>query len=70
MERYNFFRGYRCPRCDGDTDIFRDERSETVGWVCTDDCTAVGFGFQSRRLARIGLREYRDQFDDSPGDFR
>lgn len=56
---YTFRWGFECPRCGGDTDVFADDESDTYGWVCRDrDCRAVGFGFGSRRAARVGLREF------------
>ena len=71
MVRYSFYRGYRCPRCDGDTDVFRDPGTQRYGWICPDsDCLAVGFGFRSRRRARIGLREYRERFEHRRREYR
>ncbi|MFC5971498.1 hypothetical protein ACFPYI_09165 [Halomarina salina] len=71
MARYDFYRGYRCPRCDDDTDVFRDPETGTFGWVCPkSDCDAIGFGFQSRRRARIGLREYRERFGNRSREYR
>lgn len=65
MVRYNFLRGYECPRCDADTEIFTDPGTGTYGWICPEEgCQAIGFGFGSRRQARIGLREYRERFVD------
>ncbi|MDS0298991.1 hypothetical protein NDI76_09555 [Halogeometricum sp. S1BR25-6] len=63
-----FLWGFACPRCGGDTDVFVDERSATYGWICPEsDCTAVGFGFESRRAARVGLRAYLDDGPDGRG---
>lgn len=71
MSTHSFIRGYACPQCDGDTDIFYDRRSGTCGWICPkDDCQAVGFGFRGRRSARIGLRKYRERFGDQQQEFR
>lgn len=59
-----FLWGFACPRCGGDTDVFVDAESETYGWICPEaDCVSVGFGFESRRAARVGLRTY---LDDGP----
>ena len=72
MSAYSFSRGYKCPRCDGETEIFYD-RGETVrcGWVCPkDDCHAVGFGFRGRRSARIGLREFREEVANEHREYR
>ncbi|OIB56772.1 hypothetical protein BBD46_16350 [Natrialba sp. SSL1] len=55
--------GWCCPRCERDVSVTRDPRSETFVWACPDEeCPAVGFGFQSRRRARIALREYRERY--------
>lgn len=55
--------GWECPRCDADVPVVRDPDSETFCWACpTDDCPSVGFGFTSRRRARIALREYREAY--------
>lgn len=71
MVEYSFTRGYRCPRCDGETDIFYDRGTGTCGWVCPEDgCQAIGFGFRGRRSARIGLREYRERFEDSRREYQ
>jgi hypothetical protein len=71
MARYDFYRGYSCPRCDGDTDVFRDPGTGRFGWFCPKpDCRAVGFGFRSRRSARIGLREYRERFEGHRREYR
>ena len=57
--------GWQCPRCNADVPVTRDPDSETFRWECpTDDCPAVGFGFASRRRARIALREYREAYQD------
>lgn len=59
---FTFLWGFDCPRCGADTDVFADDESETYGWVCPKrDCRAVGFGFESRRAARIGLREFTER---------
>lgn len=59
---YRFLWGFDCPRCGDDTDVFTDDATDTYGWVCpTDDCRAVGFGFESRGAARRGLREFREE---------
>jgi len=60
--RYTFRRGYDCPRCESDTEVFTDDATDSFGWICPDDgCQAIGFGFRTRRAARIGLREYRER---------
>lgn len=57
--------GWDCPRCDRQTKVRRDPGSDTFRWVCPEEtCPAVGFGFSSRRRARIGLREYREREED------
>ena len=63
---YTFLWGFDCPRCGGDTDVFADDATDTYGWVCPrTDCRAVGFGFESRRAARRGLREYHERHSTS-----
>ncbi|WP_049926907.1 hypothetical protein [Halopiger goleimassiliensis] len=55
--------GWRCPRCNTDVPVSRDPDSETFYWECPrEGCPTVGFGFTSRRRARIGLREYRERY--------
>lgn len=55
--------GWCCPRCEEDVPVIRDPHSQTFRWECqTNDCPAVGFGFSSRRRARLGLLEYREAF--------
>ncbi|WP_083867292.1 hypothetical protein [Natrialba taiwanensis] len=55
--------GWCCPRCESDVPVRKDPRSETFRWECPDEsCPAVGFGFTSRRRARIALREYRERY--------
>ncbi|WP_440764982.1 hypothetical protein [Natronorubrum sp. DTA7] len=55
--------GWTCPRCNADVPVHRDDDSETFRWECpVDDCPSVGFGFKSRRRARIALREYREAY--------
>ncbi|RQG99065.1 hypothetical protein EA472_15585 [Natrarchaeobius oligotrophus] len=55
--------GWCCPRCDRDVIVSDDPASETFRWECpTEGCRAVGFGFRSRRRARIALREYRERY--------
>ncbi|MEY7851407.1 hypothetical protein AB7C87_19660 [Natrarchaeobius sp. A-rgal3] len=54
--------GWTCPRCNADADVERDPSSKTFRWVCSENpCPAVGFGFTSRRRARIALRDYRNR---------
>ncbi len=54
--------GWDCPRCDRATDVRRDPLTETFRWECPDEtCPAVGFGFTSRRRARLGLRQFRER---------
>ncbi|MFC4437383.1 MULTISPECIES: hypothetical protein [Natrialbaceae] len=55
--------GWRCPRCGTDVSVGRDSETETFRWECAEDgCLAVGFGFASRRRARIALRDYRERY--------
>ncbi|RKD98219.1 hypothetical protein ATJ93_1224 [Halopiger aswanensis] len=57
--------GWQCPRCDADATVTKDPRTETFLWACPEEsCPAVGFGFTSRRKARIALREYRERYND------
>ncbi|QRV15149.1 hypothetical protein JMJ58_19935 [Haloterrigena salifodinae] len=57
--------GWECPRCDTDVSVARDPGSETFHWVCpTEDCPSVGFGFTSRRRARLALREYHEAYQN------
>ncbi|WP_121744743.1 hypothetical protein [Natronorubrum halophilum] len=57
--------GWQCPRCDADVPVDSDPHSETFYWACpVDDCPSVGFGFSSRRRARIALREYREAYQN------
>ncbi|MFC6719540.1 hypothetical protein ACFQGT_13870 [Natrialbaceae archaeon GCM10025810] len=57
--------GWKCPRCDAKTRIKRDPSTRTYRWECVRDaCPAVGFGFVSRRRARIALREFRRRNED------
>lgn len=57
--------GWECPRCDTDVEIETHDESGTYGWACPDDhCPAIGFGFSSRRRARIALREYRERYQN------
>ncbi|ELY57382.1 hypothetical protein [Natronolimnohabitans innermongolicus] len=57
--------GWECPRCDADVSVSRDPQSETFLWACpTEGCPSVGFGFSSRRRARIALRELRESYQD------
>ncbi|ADB60777.1 hypothetical protein Htur_1892 [Haloterrigena turkmenica DSM 5511] len=57
--------GWQCPRCDADVPVTRDAGSETFLWACpTEDCPSAGFGFSSRRRARIALREYREAYQN------
>ncbi|MFC4544198.1 hypothetical protein ACFO5R_19920 [Halosolutus amylolyticus] len=52
--------GWDCPRCDRATRVRRDPSTGTYRWECPDEtCPAVGFGFISRRRARLALREFR-----------
>ncbi len=56
--------GWRCPRCDADAAVTRDPGSSTFCWACTDaDCPAVGFGFRTRRRARLALRALCEEYD-------
>ncbi|WP_090381231.1 hypothetical protein [Natronobacterium texcoconense] len=56
--------GWTCPRCDSEAPVRKDPSSETFRWECSrDDCPAVGFGFRSRRRARIALRKYCDRYE-------
>jgi hypothetical protein len=55
--------GWECPRCEADVDVGRDPDTETFWWACErDGCFAVGFGFASRRRARLGVLEYRERY--------
>ncbi|TYL36579.1 hypothetical protein CV102_21225 [Natronococcus pandeyae] len=55
--------GWTCPRCGTDVSVGRDSETETFWWKCTEDgCLAVGFGFASRRRARIAVRDYRERY--------
>lgn len=57
--------GWKCPRCDEDATVTKDPRTETFRWECPEEsCPAVGFGFTSRRKARIALREYRERYNN------
>ncbi|THE63987.1 hypothetical protein D8Y22_15340 [Salinadaptatus halalkaliphilus] len=57
--------GWQCPRCETDVPVTRDSGSETFCWACPQNtCPAVGFGFRSRRRARIALKEYRERYQD------
>ncbi|NGM67931.1 hypothetical protein G6M89_02700 [Natronolimnobius sp. AArcel1] len=57
--------GWRCPRCETDVPVSRDPSTETFRWECpTESCLSVGFGFSSRRNARIALREYRERYQE------
>ncbi|NHN41194.1 hypothetical protein G9C85_06025 [Halorubellus sp. JP-L1] len=75
MARYGFLRGWNCPRCDGETEIFYepgpDPATRRCGWRCPrEDCQAIGFGFESRRRARVALREYRERFAHERREYR
>ncbi|WP_394742474.1 hypothetical protein [Natronococcus roseus] len=55
--------GWRCPRCDTDVAVARNPQTGTFSWVCEEpECVAVGFGFRSRRRARLGVLEYRERY--------
>ncbi|WP_049921523.1 hypothetical protein [Halopiger djelfimassiliensis] len=55
--------GWTCPRCSADAPVTRDPSSETFRWECsTDSCPAIGFGFSSRRKARLALREFSERY--------
>ncbi|MFA9501723.1 hypothetical protein NP511_05705 [Natrinema thermotolerans] len=57
--------GWTCPRCETDVSVRRDPDSDTFRWECdADHCAAVGFGFTSRRRARLALREYRERYQN------
>ncbi|MFP8953547.1 hypothetical protein ACLI4Z_11310 [Natrialbaceae archaeon A-arb3/5] len=57
--------GWCCPRCDREATVTRDPSSETFRWECPDEaCPSVGFGFRSRRAARIALGKYRDRYQN------
>ncbi|MGQ3412074.1 hypothetical protein ACT4ML_07400 [Natrinema sp. LN54] len=57
--------GWTCPLCETDASVSRDPESETFRWECDDEsCEAVGFGFTSRRKARLALREYRERYQN------
>ncbi|WP_090616674.1 hypothetical protein [Natrinema salaciae] len=57
--------GWTCPRCETDASVSSDPASETFRWECDDhSCEAVGFGFTSRRRARLALREYRERYQN------
>ncbi|PCR90605.1 hypothetical protein CP557_08850 [Natrinema ejinorense] len=58
--------GWRCPVCGTDASVSRDPDSGTFRWECdADRCDAVGFGFTSRRQARLALREFRKRYRDN-----
>lgn len=68
---YSSPRGYRCPRCDGDTKIFYDRSGGTCGWYCPkEDCDSIGFGFAGRWSARRGLKQYRERFENRMREYR
>lgn len=55
--------GWTCPRCETDVAVGKDAATETFRWICeAESCLAVGFGFASRRRARIALRDYRERY--------
>ncbi|SEW00862.1 hypothetical protein [Natrinema salifodinae] len=57
--------GWACPRCETDASVARDPGTGTFRWECdADDCDTVGFGFTSRRQARLALKEYREQYQN------
>ncbi|APW97818.1 hypothetical protein CHINAEXTREME_08515 [Halobiforma lacisalsi AJ5] len=57
--------GWTCPRCNAETTVTRDPSSETFRWECDrEDCETLGFGFRSRRAARIALRESAEECRD------
>ncbi|ARS90718.1 hypothetical protein [Natrarchaeobaculum aegyptiacum] len=57
--------GWQCPRCDADVPVTRDPDSETFRWECPREaCLAVGFGFSSRRRARLALHRYRERYQN------
>ncbi len=57
--------GWTCPRCETDASVTRDHDADTFRWECdADGCAAVGFGFTSRRRARLALEEYRERYRD------
>lgn len=57
--------GWQCPRCEADVPVEKDPDSGTFLWACpTEGCPSVGFGFDSRRRARIALREYREAYQN------
>lgn len=57
--------GWTCPLCETDVSVSRDPDSGTFRWECDGDaCEAVGFGFASRRKARLALKEYRERYRD------
>ncbi|WP_254529611.1 hypothetical protein [Natrinema gelatinilyticum] len=57
--------GWTCPLCGTDASVSRDADSGTFRWKCdANACDAVGFGFASRRRARLALREYGKRHGD------
>ncbi|MDF9745121.1 hypothetical protein [Natrinema salsiterrestre] len=55
--------GWTCPLCETDVSVSRDPGSGTFRWECDNGaCDAIGFGFSSRRRARLALREYRERY--------
>ncbi|MXV63132.1 hypothetical protein GS429_13850 [Natronorubrum sp. JWXQ-INN-674] len=57
--------GWNCPRCETEATVSRDPDSETFRWECSNErCGSVGFGFTSRRRARIALREFREAYQN------
>lgn len=58
--------GWNCPRCNTEVTVSRDRDSETFEWRCpSETCLAVGFGFTSRRRARLGLLEYHERYQET-----
>nr|WP_083861121.1 hypothetical protein [Halobiforma nitratireducens] len=63
--------GWTCPCCNGETTVTRDSSSGTFRWECDrEDCDTLGFGFRSRRRARIAIRESADEYRDRNRDRR
>ncbi|UHQ96023.1 hypothetical protein HYG82_20840 [Natrinema halophilum] len=57
--------GWTCPLCNAHVSVSRDPASGTFRWECdADACEAIGFGFASRRRARLALREYSERYDN------
>ncbi|RQG93389.1 hypothetical protein [Natrarchaeobius chitinivorans] len=58
--------GWCCPHCNRDVDVVKDPSTDTFRWECPGEaCRAVGFGFSSRRQARIALLSYRKRYENT-----